>query len=188
MAVKLRSPLSDEELINVIVVQGKTGMYGILYDRYADKVYRKCLSFEKDRDAAQDLAHDILIKVFIQLSKFEARSRFSTWLYSITYNFCIDYVRKKSKIQTSPLDEERDDFTDTEDTDFLEMQSDALAKALLKAAPEDKMILLMKYQDDISIKELMGILDISESAVKMRLARARNRVKEIVDSMKWNEN
>ena len=81
MAVKLRSPLSDEELINVIVVQGKTGMYGILYDRYADKVYRKCLSFEKDRDAAQDLAHDILIKVFIQLSKFEARSRFSTWLY-----------------------------------------------------------------------------------------------------------
>lgn len=188
MAVKLRSPLSDEELIKIIVEQGKTGMYGILYDRYADKVYRKCLSFEKDRDAAQDLAHDILIKVFVQLAKFESRSRFSTWLYSITYNYCVEYIRKKSKLQTSQLDEERDDFTDTDDPAFLEMQSEALAQALQKVSPEDKMILLMKYQDDISIKELMTILNISESAVKMRLARARGRVKEIIDAMKWDEN
>lgn len=184
MAVKLRSTLSDEELIKFIVEQGKTGMYGILYDRYADKVYRKCLSFEKDRDAAQDLAHDVLIKVFIQLAKFESRSRFSTWLYSITYNFCVEYIRKKNKIPTSPLDEEKDDFTDNEDYEFLEMQNDALDKALQKISPEDKMILLMKYQDDIPIKELMVLLDASESAVKMRLARARGRVREIIETFK----
>lgn len=64
------------------------------------------------------------------------------------------------------------------------MQNDALNKALQKISPEDKMILLMKYQDDIPIKELMVLLDASESAVKMRLARARGRVREIIDSFK----
>lgn len=83
----------------------------------------------------------------------------------------------------TPLDDERMDFAD-EDTDWvlLESQEKSLKKALDKIHPEDKALLLMKYQDDISIKELMEVHKISESAVKMRLARARQKVKELMEN------
>ena len=175
--------MSDEEVIELILNKGKTNLFGVLYDRYSDKVYRKCLSFEKDKDVALDLSHDILIKVFLQLSKFEGRSRFSTWLYSISYNYCIEYTRKKNRLPLIALEEDRMDLQD-EDSDWflMENQLKSLKKALEEIHPEDKALLLMKYQDDISIKELMEIYQISESAVKMRLSRARQRVKEIIDT------
>ncbi|MBX7240418.1 MAG: RNA polymerase sigma factor [Bacteroidia bacterium] len=177
------SRLSDEDVIQLIIDKGKTNFFSVLYDRYSDKVYRKCLSFEKDKDVALDLSHDILIKVFLQLSKFQGRSRFSTWLYSVAYNYCVEYTRKKNRLPLTPLDDERMDFAD-EDTDWvlLESQEKSLKKALDKIHPEDKALLLMKYQDDISIKELMEVHKISESAVKMRLARARQKVKELMEN------
>ena len=69
----------------------------VLYERYADKVYRRCISFVKEASIAEDLTHDIFIKVYLNLGRFKQKSKFSTWLYSITYNFCVDYVRKKQK-------------------------------------------------------------------------------------------
>jgi len=174
---------SDEEIVEMIVQKGRSEIFGVLYERYSDKVYRKCLSFERDRDAAQDLAHDVFVKVFLQLSKFEARSRFSTWLYSVTYNHCVEHHRKKSKMPTTDIDEEYDikEFDESAEQELFKYRFDILKKALDKANPEDKAILMMKYQDDFSIKDLMVHLSISESAVKMRLARARERVKHIID-------
>lgn len=180
--------LSDESLIEAITQTGTTDLFGILYDRYSDKVYRKCLSFVKDEDIAQDLVQEILLKVFTQLSKFKGKSRFSTWLYSITYNYCVEYYRKQTKYATKDIEEGPDisDVTDDEET-LLRLRVDQLKKALDQIAPEDKVILLMKYQDDIPIKELMELFDASESAVKMRLARARQRVQAMVKEMDKRE-
>ena len=69
---------------------------------------------------------------------------------------------------------------DDDEKELLKMRAEQLKWALDQVAPEDKMILLLKYQDDTPIKEIMDTLDISESAVKMRLARARQRVKQVV--------
>lgn len=182
MTKKYRST-SDEEITEMIVRGGRSDIFGVLYERYADKVYRKCLSFERDKDAAQDLAHDVFIKVFLQLSKFEARSRFSTWLYSVTYNHCVEHHRKKSKMPTTDIDDEYDikEYDESAENELFKYRADVLKKAMEKANPEDNAILMMKYQDDFSIKDLMGHFEISESAVKMRLARARERVKNIID-------
>ncbi|WNJ21007.1 sigma-70 family RNA polymerase sigma factor [Pontibacter sp. G13] len=173
---------SDEALIHEITEGGRTHLFSILYDRYSDKVYRKCISFVRDRDVAQDMVQDILIKVFTQLSKFKGNSRFSTWLYSITYNYCVEYYRKNNKVSTVGIEEGPDisDEGDADDLEILALRRDHLQRALDQVAPEDKMILMMKYQDDISIKELMNTLELSESAVKMRLARARKRVKQLI--------
>ncbi len=177
------SRLSDEEIVRLVTHKGKNEWFSVLYERYSDKVYRKCLSFEKDKDAALDLAHDILIKVFLQLSKFQERSRFSTWLYSVAYNYCVEYTRKKNRLPLSIFDDGRIDVEDDyEDWEIAESQEKALSRALDKINPEDKALLLLKYQDDISIKEIMEVYKISESAVKMRLARARQRVKELIES------
>ena len=90
--------LTDKDIIDKILETGETELFGELYDRYAKQsVSQKVSAWSKERALAQDLTHDILIKAFLNLSKFEFKSSFSTWLYFITYNHCIDYLRKQQK-------------------------------------------------------------------------------------------
>ncbi|TYQ00426.1 RNA polymerase sigma-70 factor (ECF subfamily) [Tenacibaculum adriaticum] len=174
---------TDEELVRKIVEKNDTHLFAILYDRYAGVVYNKCFGFSKNKEEAQDLAHDVFVQLFIKLRMFKGRSKFSTWLYSFTYNFCVNYVqrnsaKKKEKVTvvTDVIKDEDIDDNEIDDSTLFELKSDKLAKALSKIDPEDKMILLMKYQDDMSIKEIKEVLDIGDSAVKMRLKRAKDKV------------
>lgn len=180
---------SDETIIEAIINEGKTELFGLLYDRYADKVFRKCISFVQDRDVAQDMVQDVLLKVFTQLAKFKGNSRFSTWLYAITYNYCVEYYRRSQRYPTADIDDGSDIAEPDEqaERDLLGLRAEKLRKAMELISPEDKAILLMKYQDDTSIKDLTEHLDVSESAVKMRLARARERVRSIIQEAEQND-
>ena len=167
--------LSDDEIIALIINQKQSDYFQYLYLRYSPVVYNKCISLANDKDIAKDLTHDIFLKVFLNLSSFKGKSKFSTWLYSITYNFCIDFLKKeRNQIETV---EEIIDITDQEDEAYekqlLEIKVDKLQQVLNSISIENKTILLMKYQDDYSIKEMQEMLGLSESAVKMRIKRAK---------------
>lgn len=175
--------ISDEELIRKIVEKNDTHLFAVLYDRYAGVVYNKCYGFSKSKEEAQDLTHDVFVRLFVKLRMFKGRSKFSTWLYSFTYNFCVNYVQRNSAkknekvtVVTDVIKDEDADVDEINDTSLFELKSDKLAKALEIIDPSDKMILLMKYQDDMSIKEIKEVLDIGESAVKMRVKRAKEKV------------
>ena len=88
--------LSDEELVSEIIKTKDSTLFAILYDRYAPKVYNKCLGFAKSKVQAEDLTHDIFIKLYVKLNSFKGTSKFSTWLYSFTYNFCVNFVQRDS--------------------------------------------------------------------------------------------
>lgn len=179
------SAFTDLEIIELILASGKTVYFSELYDRYANKVYGKAIQMVKDRDLAQDLAHDILIKAFLKLNTFQGKSSFSTWLYQVSYTHCIDYIRKNSKMRSETLEEERFDTSASSGDDevqekiLLEIKLQRLTEILEMINPEDKMFLLMKYQDRMSIKELAEQFDMSESAVKMKLKRIRDKVRSI---------
>ena len=81
------SSVSDEDLVEMIVSSGEMDLFGELYDRYGDKVYRKVISMLSNAEESKDVTHDILIKSFLSLSKFERKSKFSTWLYMVTYQW-----------------------------------------------------------------------------------------------------
>ena len=174
--------LSDEDLIFKIIETNNTQLFAILYDRFSKVVYNKCYGFSKNKEEAEDLTHDVFIRLFVKLKTFKGNSKFSTWLYSFTYNFCVNYVqrndfKKKEKvtvvtdnIQDDDLSQEIDDLT------LFELKSEKLAKALSLIDPTEKMILLMKYQDDMTIKEIQDSLNLGESAVKMRIKRAKQKV------------
>ena len=100
--------MTDEDIIREIVENGRTTLFGMIYLRYSQKVYRKCLSFSHDPEIARDMAQDVMVKVFHQLQKFSGRSKFSTWLYAITYNFCVEYYRKSSRYYHQDLDDNFD--------------------------------------------------------------------------------
>lgn len=172
--------MSDEALVAAIVEQDRPELFAWIYRRYVGKIQRKCSSFTHDREVAQDMAQDIMVKVYHQLCKFSGKSRFSTWLYAITYNFCVEHYRKQGKFHFLAIDQTFDLCEDMEDPEPLQARSSHLHHALEKIAPEDRAILLMKYQQDLSIKELTERFQISDSAVKMRLARARQRVKDLI--------
>lgn len=172
--------IKDEELVRLYVETQKNQYFEELYDRYADKVYRKCYSFVKDEVRAQDFTHDIFIKLAIKIGTFKETARFSTWLYSITYNYCMDQLRLIKKRSEYSLDDNYD-FADEDDQDYelLEMKTVGLKASMKELSSEEQAILIMKYQDDFSIKEIAETFDLSESAVKMRLMRTKEKVKKI---------
>ena len=133
----------------------------------------------KSEARAQDAAQEIFVKVLLNLSKFSGKSKFSTWLYSITYNYCIDTIRKSKKdvgVLVDDINTYGDQVEDEiEDSELMETNVHRL-KEILNAIPAgDKAILLMKYQDGFSIKEICSILEKSESAVKMKIKRAKEK-------------
>ncbi|MCE7056099.1 sigma-70 family RNA polymerase sigma factor [Algoriphagus sp. AGSA1] len=172
------SSMSDEELVHKILKTRESTYYGILYDRYADKIYNRCLRFIPIKAEAQDLTHDLFIKLYYKLSTYEGRSTFSTWLYSFTYNFCLNHLNRKHKVkqEKEQVLNEQLEVEDIKDDEILALKSEKLKVALDQIDPNDKLLLLMKYQDDFSVKEIADSLQLGESAVKMRINRAKKKV------------
>ncbi len=174
--------MPDNELIQVYLKTQSSVYFSLLYKRYSGKVYSKCISLLKDETLAQDATQDIFTKIFLNLAKFSERSKFSTWVYSITYNYCIDFLRRKKKEKNLFSDEiERvpDVVEEVPDTYLLEMEVARLKKVLNTIPPGDRAILLMKYSDEMSIKEIAGVLDKSESAIKMKIKRAKHKAQKV---------
>lgn len=172
---------SDEELVQLYVETQRNFYFEQLYERYADKVYRKCLSFVKDSAKAEDFTHDIFIKLIVKLGTFKEDARFSTWLYSITYNYCMDQLRVAKKRGEIYSDEELE-MADSVDLNTVFDEGDVEVKRLNKAmdhlSADEKSILMMKYQDDLSIRDIADIFRVTESAVKMRLLRSREKLRK----------
>lgn len=170
---------TDEILIEQYLATHKSEYFDILYKRYSAKVYAKCISLLNSEAIAQDAVQDIFIKILTKLSKFKGDSKFSTWLYSITYNHCIDYIRRNKKmnfISTEDLlhlEKEEEDTID--DKLLLETKIIELKRVLDEIPTQDKSILLMKYQDGMSIKDICDVFEKSESAVKMQIKRAKEK-------------
>jgi RNA polymerase sigma factor (sigma-70 family) len=169
---------NDEELVALYVTSQRNEYFEEIYERYANKVYRKCYSFVYNQEKAEDLTHDIFLKLIMKIGTYKESSKFSTWLYSITYNYCMDQIRTGKKKPEVPLPDQMD-MMDDNDTELMDFQNAELAKSMKQMPGEERAILQMKYQEDFSIKEIADTLNITESAVKMRLLRSKEKLKRI---------
>lgn len=185
--------MDDAELVRKILETGDTSWFEYLYDRYANKVYHRCLGLLGNTDEAGDACHDIFVKVFLRLNKFNFQAQFGTWIYAVCYNHCIDLLRRKKRYSTTELSDQ------LEDSDGESSQHEGLMKLKVKELNwvldhlriEERSLLLMKYQDEMSIAQISALLGLGESAVKMRLKRARahaldlyhNRIDPILDEL-----
>ena len=173
--------MSDEDVIKEYLATQNSAYFDILYKRYSGKIFGKCISLLKDGARAADATQEVFMKILINLSKFSGKSKFSTWIYSITYNFCIDMIRRGKKdpsLLVEDMESKYDQEDDVEDIYLLEMKVKRL-KVILEEIPlMDKSILLMKYQDEMSIKEISEITKKSESAVKMKIKRAKQKFRK----------
>jgi len=168
----------DDDIIRKILDDRMPEYFEVLYNRYYPKVMDKCYSLVKNRNIAEELAEDILCNTYEKLASFKRMSSFSSWLYAITYNYCIDHLRQKNKIHYPSWNRENEipEIIDDADESIESISYDNLLLILDLIHPEEKALLLMKYQDNLSIKQISAVLRISDDAAKMRLKRARTRV------------
>ena len=167
--------ISESELISGLK-SGNSKYFSLFTVKYEDYIKRKCIRYVKDPELAEDLKQEILIKVFLQVSGFREDARISTWLYAIIHNTCIDYLRKNKKNVYRVLSKElaSELITEIEDENAPEALNVEILDELLESlSPEGKLIILLKYKEKHSIKDIQNTLGLSESAVKMRLKRTR---------------
>ena len=185
--------LSDEELVKKYLATHKTKYFDLLYKRHSATVYGKCLSMLNNEAMCKDALQDIFLKVLVNLAGFTFRSKFSTWIYSITYNHCIDVIRREGKLleindyKLSDFDNDYTDDADYMERKLLEIRVERLERILDAIPPKDKAILLLKYQANMSIKEIAKMLGKSESAIKMALKRAKERSLKKYNAIYKNE-
>ena len=174
----MKTSLTDEEMIRQCLPSQPNQCFETLYNRYVKKVYQRCLSMTKDSDQAQDFTHDIFIKAFDKLGNFKQQASFSTWLYSIAYNYCADQIRLARRIPTTsldatmplPADDSFDDMLHEETLQLVQRTVDSLSQ-------EERSLLQMKYEKGMSIDEIARTNKLKDSTVKMRLKRCRDKIK-----------
>jgi len=174
--------VDDSQIIRLYLKTRNSVYFDILYKRYSGKIFSKCISLLKDEARAKDAAQEIFTKIFLNMAKFNEKSKFSTWVYSITYNYCIDFLRGKKKekrLFSDEMENPPEVVDDVPDNELLEIEVTRLKVVLDKIPAGDKAILLMKYQDDLQIKEIARILDKTESAIKMKIKRAKHKAQRV---------
>ena len=137
----------------------------------------------RDECAAEDVSQDIFMKIYLNLPKFEKKSKFSTWIYAITHNCCIDYLRrskrKKSQEEQRVVYLNRQGYQDQGEPERNERKSEELNQVMSRISFGEEEILRMKYELDMSIRDIAQELDKTESAVKMKILRAKNKARKV---------
>ena len=171
---------SDKELIALIVEKGEIDAFGVLYDRYIKIIFNKVLMTFGHFENSEDITHDIFLKIFLRLKTYRGDSAFSTWVYSITNHHIIDLIRSTKTKSSFESEIDMASFPDEpEDEEILNIETPKILPVLEQLDAEDRMILMLKYKDEMSLKGIMEILGIKESAAKMRVSSAKKKTYKI---------
>jgi len=171
---------NDNYYINRIL-NGYTSHYSIIVDRYKDMVHTIAYRLCGNREDAEEVAQDVFVKAYKSLKDFKGKSKFSTWIYSITYNTTVSKLRKK-QLEYVRLDDKDGNLSEIKDKGYEEQNNfdkvpfEILIKILDELDPIDKSLLTLYYQDDKSVRELSNITGLTMSNVKVRLFRNRRKI------------
>jgi RNA polymerase sigma-70 factor (ECF subfamily) len=179
----MQSKLSDIELIEQ-TLGGNQAAYADLIKRHQRFVFTLALRFSKNREDAEEIAQDCFIKAYRSLSNFQRQSKFSTWLYSIVYTTAMTFLRKK-RVDTDSIDDENtyiqlENSSSIHDVNSAENKSRSyyLNQAIAQLLPDDAAIITLFYMGEQSLEEIGNALGIEPNTVKVKLFRARQRLKE----------
>lgn len=179
----VQTGLTDTELIGRIL-QGEQALFAQLVERYRNYVFTLVLRFTDNREDAEEISQDIFIKAYRSLADFRGDAKFSTWLYTVVRTSCITFLRKK-KLDTTSIDNERT-FVQLENRESgfrantIEQKSRhaMVNEAIRLLSPDDSQVITLFYKGEQSLEEIGRIMGLDPNTVKVKLHRARNRLKE----------
>lgn len=179
----MTTELTDNEIIRK-VLDGDHQHFAVLVKRYQNFVFTITLRYTEIREDAEEISQDVFVKAFKSLKDFRGDSKFTTWLYTIVTTSSITFLRKK-KIQTHSLyNEHVFELADSQDSGMRANQveqksrSAMVNEAIRMLGPEDAQIITLFYKGEQSLEEISQIMGIEPNAAKVRLHRARQRLRE----------
>lgn len=181
----------DEKKIIEQVLAGDNNAFGALVEAYQDRVYNLALRMCGNADDAFDLSQEAFVRAWRGLSGFQQEAAFSSWLYRLTANVCLDWLRAKKRRPTVSLTTADDDGEEAQleiadpgksPEELLEAAEDraALVKAMNELPVDYRQILTMRAINDMSYTEIAEALALPEGTVKSRLSRARLALRNIL--------
>jgi RNA polymerase sigma-70 factor (ECF subfamily) len=166
---------------------GDTEAFGELVSKYSTKIFTMVYCILGDENDAWDLAQEGFLKAWRSIQRFEARSSFYTWLYSITMNLTIDSLRRKGRRQEVELDDAMPSFlpgprVNCERAEIREQVNAALAQL----SPEHRAVVVLKEIEDMQYREIAEVLNVSMGTVMSRLFYGRKRLQSILKPLRYS--
>ena len=173
--------LSDQELMR-LVQAGDVSPASEIYDRYSSRIYNFAYRFLRNSEAAEDATQEVFVKMLKHANQFHGDAKLSTWLFSITANWCRDYLRKadnKAKEAEEVLYSIPAPSELAPDRNLERRQDEQMIqKALAALTPEQREAILLSRYQGLSYAEIAQISGCSEGAVKTRVFRAMETLKK----------
>lgn len=175
---------TDQELVALYLETGCNRYFSQIYTRHRQRVYQKCLFYTGCSYDSEDFVQDIFVRLTRKLNSYKGDAKFTTWLHTVTVNYCIDQLRKQQQNQllwrAYLLDPAHtNDLSSSLGDSYFE----AFERVLSQLPRQQRELLLAKYEEGAQIKDIATRQDLSASAVKMRIKRARDRARVLYDKI-----
>ena len=177
----------DEEAVIGEVLSGSQAAFTSLVVRYQRYVFTLAMRYVNNREIAEELAQDVFIKAYRYLGDFKGKSKFSTWLYTIVHSTCLSYLRTKKPYMVSEGEARLEFFAGQQSPSetpgyLLEQKTEQalLEQAMDKLEAEERQIISLYYQGGLTVEETGQVTGLSAGNVKIKLFRARKKLRELL--------
>ena len=181
--------LSDRELKELIQQcrDGDLQAQGILYEHFKASLFSLALRYTYNYAAAEDVIQDVFVKVFTNLHTLDEDKAFVGWLYRITVNTCLSYLRshKKLRYKTIPLDDVQGILSDSEPTATQKAEKKILEQIIQTLPPRLKSVFLLHDVQGFKHQEIARILGCSVGTSKSQLFKARKKIRKLLEHKQW---
>lgn len=179
--------LDSDEILARRVQKGDSELFGVLMQRYQEKLKRYGSRFLTDRDDIEGIVQDVFVKAYRNIQSFDAKLRFSPWIYRIAHNTFANALRSRSVRPTllPDFDELVSHVMASEKTDSEAEHADMVrmvGEGLSRLKPAHREILVLYYMEELSYKEISDVLRIPTATVGVRLSRAKQELKKVYEA------
>ena len=180
-------PHQDEKELLAQIISGQTERYAVLVERYQRLVFTLALRMLKSREDAEEVTQDVFVKAYKKIDSFKGDSKFSSWLYRITYNASLDMLSRKRKQPSFSDIDHLQDANRAQDSSILDTiektsQQQLLKKCIAQLDAEEAFLITIYYYEEQSIAEIAQITELTESNVKIKLYRGRKKLAKLLQA------
>ncbi|MEK7395498.1 MAG: sigma-70 family RNA polymerase sigma factor [Candidatus Poribacteria bacterium] len=182
--------MEDIELVG-LCQKGDTDAFDRLFYKYRDKIYRTAFRMINNPEDALDLTQEIFLKAYKNISKYNFKSEFSTWLYRLAINLCIDELRKRKNSNEVLMDSIPENliYSDTpEDIILSEEQESLIWKALNSLKEKERVVIVLREMEGLSYEEIANVLKCSMGRVKSRIHESREKFRKALEKVSNSRN
>ncbi|MFH1336760.1 MAG: sigma-70 family RNA polymerase sigma factor [Candidatus Zixiibacteriota bacterium] len=173
--------MDESELIHRYI-QGDRSAFKQLVEKYQDQVLNIGYRFLRNKEEAEEAAQEVFLKVYLSTNSYQHKTKFSTWLFRIAVNYCINKLREKRKLPSSQLDEDLPAPVESQPDRLLEQENlnKSVREAMDSLPEQQRAAILLNQYGEFSYHEMAQMLDCSISAVESRLFRAKENLRKIL--------